>query len=245
MYDKLMSILTEQDEITWKSLLYELIKTEQMDPWDVDVSELANKYITLVKKMTEMNLRVSGKVLLAAAILLKIKSDRLVGSDMMEFDRLLATSDDSTDLYDSEEDLMNMQGVTLENAEEQLKLIPRTPQPRKRKVSVYDLVDALSIALNVSHRRVLKEIDIPHKFNVPKKTVDISVIMTDLYQKICEFFDEDQSFPSMLTFTELCPSEERMDKVLTFIPLLHLSNSQKIGLRQQDHFGEINIHLPE
>ena len=31
----------------------------------------------------------------------------------------------------------------------------------------------------------------------------------------------------------------------TFIPLLHLSNENKVDLSQDEHFGEINITLPE
>ena len=242
MYDKLMSILMDQDEITWKSLIYDLIKTEQMDPWNIDISNLTGRYIEVVKKISELNLRVSGKVLLAAAILLRIKSTRLIGADLMEFDRLLASRDDVDDLYDSDDEGLpeDMRGMSLEQAEREMKLIPRTPQPRKRKVSVFDLVDALAIALNVTKRRVLRTVP-EIKFSAPEKKVDISQLMEEIYFKVCEFFVSRAE--NGLTFNNLCPSENKEDKVLTFIPLLHLSNSRKIDLSQKQQFGDINIHL--
>ena len=48
-----------------------------------------------------------------------------------------------------------------------------------------------------------------------------------------------------LTFTQLIPSDAKKDKVLTFIPLLHLTNQRKIDLIQEKHFSEIEIKLRE
>ena len=48
-----------------------------------------------------------------------------------------------------------------------------------------------------------------------------------------------------LTFKELLPSESKQDKVYTFIPLLHLSNQQKVDLEQAEPFGDIHVKLPE
>ena len=89
-HDRIFSILlSKADEVTWQSIIYELVKTEQMDPWDIDVSVLTQKYIDMLRGLKEHDFRVSGKVLLAAAILLKMKSNKLVGEDLSELDRLL------------------------------------------------------------------------------------------------------------------------------------------------------------
>ena len=37
MQDKLYEMLINEDEITWQSIIYDLIKTEQMDPWDINI----------------------------------------------------------------------------------------------------------------------------------------------------------------------------------------------------------------
>jgi segregation and condensation protein A len=239
-HEQLYDILTNQDEITWKSIIIELIRTEKMDPWDINVSQLSKMYIKTLKKLKEMNLRLSGKVLLAAALLLRIKSTRLVGEDMMEFDRLLASGDNPDQLYGEEnfvEGQLNNMGVTMGK---DIRLIPKTPQPRQRKVSVYDLIDALAVALNVRRRRILNQIQ-TRSLDVPEKKYDISKLMDTLYDDVVECLMKDSS--QRIAFSDLVPGESKMDKVLTFIPLLHLTNARKVDLEQNDHFEEIYVKL--
>ena len=95
MHEKIYNLLLEKDDITWQSTLYELVKSEQMDPWDVDVSLLSQKFISKVREMKDTDLRVYGKMVLAAAILLKIKSRRLVGEDLDALDKLFAQTEES------------------------------------------------------------------------------------------------------------------------------------------------------
>ncbi|HJN57278.1 MAG: ScpA family protein [Candidatus Woesearchaeota archaeon] len=232
-HEKIFEILFNKDEVTWQSLLYELVKTEQMDPWDINVSMLTKKYIEIIKKLKELDFRVSGKVLLAVAILLKIKSNRLLNEDLSEFDRLLTESEEELlEELDLEEE-QNYQG----NAEKPI-LIPRTPQPRKRKVSIYDLMGALEKALEVKKRRVLNSIP-PMNLEIPKKPKDITQIIKEVYGRIKSFFLNNKE--NKLTFSKLIPAETKEDKVYTFIPLLHLTNQRKINISQEEHFGEIEI----
>jgi len=32
-------------EVSWQNILYDLINTEQLIPWDIDITLLANKYL--------------------------------------------------------------------------------------------------------------------------------------------------------------------------------------------------------
>jgi chromatin segregation and condensation protein Rec8/ScpA/Scc1 (kleisin family) len=48
-----------------------------MDPWNIDVAKLADMYLRAIKEFKQMDIKVSGKFILAAAILLKMKSDYL------------------------------------------------------------------------------------------------------------------------------------------------------------------------
>jgi len=231
-HERIFQILYKEDEVTWQSLLHELIKKEQMNPWDVNVSLLTKKYIETIKKLKELDFRISGKVLLAAAILLKMKSNRLLNEDLSELDRLLTQS---------EEDLI--EELDLEEprqTQEKHPLIPRTPQPRKRKVSVFDLVKALEKALEVKQRRVINSIP-PMNIKIPKKTKDITQIIKEVYNKIKSFFIINKQ--KTLTFSQLVPSKTKEDKIYTFIPLLHLTNQRKVNLEQKEHFGEIEIMI--
>lgn len=203
-----------------------------MDPWDIDVGLISQKYIDMLRGLKEHDFRVSGKVLLAAAILLKMKSNKLVGEELIELDRLLI----------GVEEEMEELGFDETNAIPKLgeipSLIPRTPQPRKRKVSIFDLVDALERALEVKKRRLLHSIP-PLNLEAPKKKRDITQIIRDVYGRIRSFFIT--TIGSTLTFSKLLPSQAKEDKVYTFIPLLHLAQQNKIELVQDIPFGEISI----
>ena len=82
IHESIFSILFEQDEVTWQALLMDLVRSEQMDPWDIDISMLAQKYIETIKELKKTDLRISGKVLLAAAILLRVKAHHLLVDDI-------------------------------------------------------------------------------------------------------------------------------------------------------------------
>lgn len=234
-HDRIFNILfSKADEITWQGIIYELVKSEQMDPWDIDVSLLTQKYIVMLKTLKEHDFRVSGKVVLAAAILLKMKSHKLVGEDLTELDKLLIGVEEQIDELGFDE------SSQIEKLTEIPALIPRTPQPRKRKVSIFDLVVALERALEVKKRRLLHSIP-PMNLEAPKKKRDITEIIREVYFKIRTFFMK--TLKEKLTFTKLLPSESKEDKVHTFIPLLHLAQQNKIELVQETPFGEIEVLL--
>lgn len=234
-HERIFSILfSKADEITWQSIIYELVKNEQMDPWDIDVSILTQKYIDMLRTLKEHDFRVSGKVLLAAAILLKIKSTKLVGEDLSELDRLLIGVEEGIEElgFDETGEIPKLGEIPT--------LIPRTPQPRKRKVSIFDLVEALERALEVKKRRLLNSIP-PLNLEAPKKKRDITQIIREVYGRIKSFFIS--ALKDKLTFSKLLPSESKEDKVYTFIPLLHLAQQNKIELVQDIPFGEIQVLL--
>lgn len=242
--DQIFNILFNNDEITWQSMVYDLVSSEKMDPWDVDVSLLSAKFLEKLKKFKEMDLKISGKVLLAAAILLRVKSYRFVDEDINALDSLIASSkshDDEEGFEELFDDGENISGAV--NLGERPMIYPRTPQPRKRKVSVFDLVNALEKALEVYNRRPAKISEAP-KMTAPEKVRDISLVIKDVYNKVMNFFRKNK-MKGKLTFNLLLPDESKEEKVFTFIPLLHLDNQRKIDMLQETHMGEIEIKLLE
>lgn len=234
MQDKILDMLLKRDEITWQTIIYDLVRSEELDPWDIDVSILSRRYLETIKRLQETNFFISGKVILAAAILLKIKSDKLLDEGIAHFDNLLFNSE-IEELEEFEE--KNKRIKLMENP----RLTIRTPQARKKKVTVEDLVYALEKALEVDKRRTLRQIEIdkiPETLNIPEKKVDITTLIKEIYNKIVNFF---ASKKQRLTFEALVQSDKKEDKIYTFVPLLHLANSQKIELNQEVAFGEIEI----
>jgi segregation and condensation protein A len=230
--DQLYEMLVQKDEITWKSIIYDLIKSEQMNPWDINISLLAKKYMDAIKNLEEHNFFISGKVILASAMLLKMKSVKLVTENIADFDNQLFQQDE--DLLDEEEGEFRE-----EINKEYPNLLVKTPQARKRKVTLNDLMFALEKALEVDDRRKVRREGekLIRPVELPKKKIDITVLIKDLYGKIMNFFKKREE----ITFDELLPSEDKMDKILTFLPLLHLSNEGKVDVNQEKSFGEIKI----
>lgn len=237
MQDKILDIILQQNEVTWQTIIYDLIRSEEMNPWDIDVSVLTQKYIEAIRQMQAMNFLVSGKVLLAAALLVKIKSERLVEQDIAYFDSILFPQ---TEVFD-DMDFMPAERVKLDLPPLGIK----TPMPRKRKVSVSDLMKALERALEVDKRRTIKHNryfteNIPI---MPDKKVDIMELMKGIYGRIMGFFEKKET----ITFTKLLPEGEvgKKEKVFTLLPLLHLENEEKVELSQEELFSEIYITMKQ
>ena len=235
MQQKIFDLLLEQEEVSWKTIIYDLVKTEEMDPWDINITLLTKKYIEVIKAMKEHDFRISGKILLAAAILLKLKSTHLIDYDISKLDQLI----NSTDEEIIEEELLEGLSGRLDRDKNKYQLIHKNPQARNRKVSIQDLVDALQKAIE-SKKRLLARTK-PVKFNLPKRNIDILEVIRDVYNKITYYSKKDNE---KITFTKLLPPRAgKQEKVHTFIPLLHLENQEKVEMEQQQHFEEIYITL--
>ncbi len=204
MQEKLFNMLFEEDEITWQTMIYELVRTEEMDPWDIDLKVLSTRFLDIVRDLKKLDFRISGKIILAAAILLRIKSSRLLEEDISHLNQLIASTEESEDdiMDDMEGDIDYRQEVD----DDKFRLIPRTPQPRKRKVSVFDLVDALNKALDVKKRRTRFEIP-EARVTVPEKKKEITIIIREIYGQIIEYFRDEKI--KKLRFSQLIPSDRQ------------------------------------
>ncbi len=236
MQDQILDMLLKKDEITWQELIYDLVRTEQMDPWDVDLSLLAKRYLDIVKQLKEVNFFISGKVVLAAAILLKLKCNNLISEKIADFDSQL--------FYTEEEDVEQLAQVassTLENPN--VRLTIKTPQTRKRKVQLQDLIKALEKALDIDEKRTIRrerfEI-VPETIKLPERKINIGDRIRIVYSKINDWFRNNKV---EVSFEDLLNEGSKRDKVLTFIPLLHLENDRKINMRQEIAFEKIYISL--
>src|SRR3989344_5826519 len=77
------------DQLSWQAIILDLINSEQLDPWDIDLVILTNKYLDKIRQFEEANLFVSSKVLFAAALLLRIKSEIILNQDLPSLDDVL------------------------------------------------------------------------------------------------------------------------------------------------------------
>lgn len=235
----LYNLIFKEDDITWQAVIYELARDGKINPWDIDVSVLAHEYLGTIKKLKEMNFRLSGKVILAGAILLKLKAERL-GTDqllaLMNPEKYAPDDRDTDDSFDLErEKHFTKAGLNL-----------RIPGVRKRKVTVFELVEALKTALDVDAKRQARLA--AWKTDAIRPLPEIKKV--DIFAKIHAVFDKLRDFVKKfnkmtVTFDEILPSKEKKDVIWTFLPLLHLANQDKIALRQDEPFGKIYVDISE
>jgi segregation and condensation protein A len=252
--EQIVDLILDKKNISWQTILYELVRSEQMDPWDLDISELAKKFIEIIKRLKEADFQLTGKMLLASAILLKIKSVSLV-DDYNEFNSMVddLQKDDSEEFFDNpdyndsfDEDYSmgeEQDSDEITELETKPKLVQRKPKPRLKKISIYDLIQGLEKALEVKTRKEIKKLtnsDLK-KLEIPKKKIDISVLVSKLFSKILDFFKGKNK--KLIFFEDLVESKKKEDIILTFLPLLYLDADDKINLSQDSNFSQIKIYL--
>ncbi len=237
---RVYEVVLRGDEISWQTILFDLVKNQQMDPWAVDLSALTEHFLEVIHNLTETDFRINGKVVLAAAMLLKIKTSALLDHDINALDTLLASQDEmGMDGAIEDEGPRGRERIVVDGIP---KVYPRTPQPRQRAVSIYDLVEALEQALEVNVRRQRRILFSYPEVRIPERKIDLLSAMDGMHEKVKTHYAEKQE---RLTFDSLVEGTDKFAKIFTFMPLLHLTTARKTDLDQPEHFSTIYITLAQ
>ena len=223
------------EELSWQAIIYDLIKTEQLDPWDIDLGILAQKYVTTIQQLEDADFFISSKVLLACSLLLRLKSEILINSYIQDLnDALYGRKDEKR--YELER---------IEIDEDELPILtPRTPMARHKKVTLKELMKALDHAISTENRRIKKEIKGRQAQKsalavMPKGNfIPLKIRIKSIFGIVDNHLKRGNDH---MKFSHLAPAKE--EKLASFVPILHLSNSGKIFLRQPVHFKEIHMTL--
>ena len=223
-------------------LLLYLVKKEEVDIYEVNLTKIAREFIEYVDLMREFDIEIAGEFLVMASTLVYIKSKELLPVDQQvaaedddegedprwELIRKLVEYKKFKDAADKLE--------TLEHRQEDV--YPRLPakqsfeMPEDRgprvEVSIFDLINAVNDVIkrveerNIDGREIFDE-----QFTVAEKITGIRArILTG------------QSF----SFTELfVEAASRSEVVATFLAMLELIRLRQIKITQGDAFGEIMI----
>ena len=223
-------------EIGWQEIIYDLINTEQLNPWDVNIIILTEKYLKKINELEEADFFVSSKVLLAASLLLRIKSEILLNKYIKSIDDILFGRTGSDGKSKSPE--------RIELDEEIPDLIPRSPMPRFKRVTLKELIESLNKAIITENRRIKKEIIKKNalretSISLPKRKISIKDKMANILSRLTTHFNNSKEHKK-ITYTEFAGTEKEK-RIGHFSPLLHLENSKKIWLQQEKPFDEIHI----
>ena len=225
-------------ELGWQEIIYDLINTEQLDPWNVDIVLLTDKYLDKIKDIEEADFFVSSKVLLAAALLLRIKSEILLNKYIKSIDEILFGK--------KEEKKYELERIELDESIPEL--IPKSPMPRFRRVSLQELIESLNKAIITENRRIKKEIVNKNALreldiSLPKIRFSIKDKIRELYERLISRLKEDKE-KKKISFTEFIGTDKEQ-RLIAFSPLLHLDHQKKVWLEQDRHFEDFNIWLKD
>jgi segregation and condensation protein A len=254
--NELFSAILSEDDIKWQSIIYELIRSKKIDPWDIDIQKFANEYIETIKKLKRLNFRISGKVILSAALLLKIKT-RHLGLD----DFIMLTNDEEDNFeegdFEFDEDeyidpdeakIMKLSNHIRHNTKRKYLIQHKTVTLRSRKVTVVELMGALKKAIEVDRRRETRRARIEDFEDV---TIDPEKIFEAKKEKITDRIKKIHSdvlkmygrTNSPVDFDELVGGLNYKEKIAIFLPLLHLANHGKVNIIQEKSFDKILLEV--
>ena len=206
-------------EATWKDILIELVKKEQIDPWNIDIVDVVDKYVAAVREMKVLDLRIPANIILAASILLRFQSEVLLHQEEEE---LAQEHEQSRRITDVEP------------------LTFRLRLPPKRRLTLAELVAALDEAMKLREVRELAKKNLQVSFPLMFKSVDIETEMENIYGIVKSNVDAS----NMTTFNTVSRSAQFNDVLLElFIPLLFLAHKNRVTLIQEKFFDEIIISL--
>ncbi len=210
-----------------------MAKKGEIDPWNIDVVELADKFL---KKVEELDLRFSARVLLYAAILVRMKAEILVSEAVFnedeeeiveeEFEEVLPEIDLNFEISIEEDSIKNPE------------IKPKRP---RRYTTLHELIKELRKAemleVKKRKRRVVKAkaedsniLEVPHE-------EDIEETINKVYEELLGEF----KLRPVISFFKLTRSFDSSKLVSYYISILHLAYRRKIELSQERFYEDIKI----
>jgi segregation and condensation protein A len=221
-------------------LLLYLIKKEEVDIYDVNLTQLATQFIEYIEMMRMLDLDVAGEFLVMASTLMYIKSRELLPVEQ----QVTPEGEDEGD--DPRWELIRQlveykkfkdaaaQLQTLEIQQESIyRRVPGKPQfevdpaALKPNVSVFDLITAVNSILKRFNQRGDARDIFEDKWTVSEK---IELVRTEITR-----------LPSIKFSTLFAAATSRTEVVVTFLAVLELIRLKIIQAVQTENFGEIEI----
>ncbi|MFP3949475.1 MAG: segregation/condensation protein A [Candidatus Micrarchaeia archaeon] len=207
---------------SWKQLLMELVTSEKLDPWDIDIVAVADGFNKMVKEMEKFDFSVPANVILASAILLKYKSNAL---------RIIE---------EEPEEIPEPEPVEVGDEQvPQLRIKSRIPP--KVPLTLNQLISEME--------KVIKYDEAEPKPRLPKKTREVMEIPLPDYdiekemEKLYSRMQNEKDSEDLVLFSRLVKEKTPKETILTLSPLLHLAQEKAVGLRQDRFWGEIFIKV--
>nr|WP_245726049.1 ScpA family protein [Marinobacter mobilis] len=227
-----LAVFLEAFEGPLDLLLY-LIRRQNMDILDIDVSEITRQYMDYIGAIEAMRFELAAEYLVMAATLAEIKSRMLLPRQESEDD----------EEHDPRAELIRrlQQYERFKKAAEDIDEMPRLDRdnfvgsaalPKMPASQPHPDVDLREMLLAL--QGVLKRADLFTSHHVEKEKLSTRERMSSILQALSG--DRFVSFESLFT-----PEEGRLGVVVTFLATLELVKEQLIEVVQSDVFAPIHI----
>jgi segregation and condensation protein A len=215
------------DTQSWEDMIYHIVNFEGLNPWDIDITKLTDSFLEYIEKLKIVDFRIPAKVILVAAILLKLKAETLFPSDNKE-------------VFEPENGKEN-EYLLLRQKLSEIKIVPPIERFPQKSVSLEELVQALGKALHVRERKEERKRVIGRRLSK-----EINLEEEDIESRIGKLMDEINFLIKKLKankveFSKVVDNWERDEIVRHFLPLLYLSSRGEVSTEQKDFFKEIFI----
>ncbi|MBI4055882.1 MAG: segregation/condensation protein A [Elusimicrobia bacterium] len=215
-------------------LLLHLIKKNDLNIYDIPISQITQEYLEYLELMKDLNLEVAGDFLVMASTLLQIKAKMLLPTPPSEEEE---GPDPRQELVERllEYQKYKQAAHFLQGRYEQFKDIHYRETPRFKDeekvlaVNLFELLEALKEALENAQR-------------VPQEIAGEEFPIEEKVQKILFLLDK----APLITLREIFRGEyKRLGVIACFLALLELVKTGKIFCRQKELFGEVQIFKKE
>ncbi|MFA5332815.1 MAG: segregation/condensation protein A [Methanoregula sp.] len=226
-------------------ILVGMAERGEIDPWNIDIMEVTDRFLRELDRRRQLNLRISGRTLFFAATLLRMKSEHL---ELLSADGSDDGDDEgfSGDDYDGlgDEDFTGEGRLgPIERLEREIQRRLDRKNMRKRPFTLFELIIELkNIEKEERRRRRLP----PADSYEPDADDVVSIAHDEGYQESSlirlEEYLEGLDIDAEMTLTELC-GKMGWGIPEVYIPLLFLALDGRCSLRQEEFFGDIYVQI--
>ena len=244
------SINPVSKEMDGIEILVNMAKTGKISPWNIDIVDITDKYLAQLFQMKAQNLRLTGRTLLFAAILLKLKSNVLENIDIVafeqnadQFDELDISDDFNADDYDDYIPTNNVISI-----DEVLQRRTSVRLNRNRVVTLRDLIRQLEFYEMIDKKQSLKN---AHERAKRRVRSYANLTADDIVNLAHEEYIEDSVQRLRENLEQIFKNGDRielneltllgMDKITAYIALLFLSATSDYELVQDEFYSDLYV----
>lgn len=226
-------------------ILLEMVKKNKLDPWNIDVVELADQYFAKTVELRINNLHVTSRVILFACILLRLKSDILEGLDPFAQDEIVDEFEADYDNPDFEDNVIPFNAPSLKEVIQRRTSVRLN---RTRNVTLKDLIKHLEFYEALDKKRAVKNaferaknrsnsyadftaediVEMAHSNEIDRDVDTIRTVLTKI------FTTQEKIEMSELNTTGL-------DKISIYLALLFLTADDRIDLEQEEFYSDVYV----